>query len=169
MWWVADSYHIEWDTALKEESLGAMLWDSTLGDTQQIVGEAAYCSDWTRMEGQGSWNVQQFRLKYRLVYLYVLRCYVKYKDLFWETGDRQLFHIQISAFQNRVWEIVHKSMVVYLISNITVWIWPNLTEGTSKSGVGETWINALASPPSGLDIFWAGFLLFFSRFSDPFS
>ena len=52
--------------------------------------------------------------------MYVLRCYVKYKDLFWETGDRQLFHIQISAFQNRVWEIIHKSMVVYLISNITV-------------------------------------------------
>ena len=91
-----------------------------MGDTQQIVGEAADCSDWTRMEGQGSWNVQQFRLKYRLVYLYVLRCYVKYKDLFWETGDRQLFHIQISAFQNRVWEIIHKSMVVYPISNITV-------------------------------------------------
>ena len=99
-------------------SLGAMLRGSTLDKADQIIGEAAVCSGWTRMEGQGSWNVQQFCVKYRLVYLYVLRCYVKYKDLFWETGDRQLFHIQISAFQNRVWEIIHKSMVVYLISKL---------------------------------------------------
>lgn len=34
-------------------SLGAMLRGSTLGDTQQIIGEAADCSGWTRMEGQG--------------------------------------------------------------------------------------------------------------------
>ena len=67
-------------------SLGAMLRGSTLDEADQIIGEAAVCSGWTRMEGQGSWNVQQFRLKYRFVYLYVLRCYVKYKDLFWETG-----------------------------------------------------------------------------------
>ena len=99
-----------------------MLRGSTLDEADQIIGEAAVCSGWTRMEGQGSWNVQQFRVKYRLVYLYVLGCYVKYQDLFWETGDRQLFHMQISAFQNRVWEIIHKSMVVYLISNITVCI-----------------------------------------------
>ena len=68
------------------------------------VGAASFC---------------EFHVKHRLV-TYVSRCYVKYRDLFWETGDRQLFHIQISAFQNRVWEIIHKSMVVYLISNITV-------------------------------------------------
>ena len=63
-----------------------MLRGSTLDEADQIIGEAAVCSGWTRMEGQGSWNVQQFRVKYRLVYLYVLRCYVKYKDLFLGQG-----------------------------------------------------------------------------------
>ena len=44
-------------------SLGAMLRGSTSDEADQIIGEAAVCSGWTRMEGQGSWNVQQFLFK----------------------------------------------------------------------------------------------------------
>ena len=67
--------------------------------------------------GKGVECVQQFHVKYRLVFVcFTMLCKIQ----FWETGDQQLFHIQISAFQDRVWELIHKSMVVYLISNITV-------------------------------------------------
>ena len=94
-----------------------MLRGSTLGDTQQIIGEAADCSGWTGTEGQGGRVCSAVSCKIQTCNLcFTMLCKIQ----FWETGDQQLFHIQISAFQDRVWELIHKSMVVYLISNITV-------------------------------------------------
>ena len=50
------SYH-EQDTALREGVLEPYCEVQFWGEAHQIIGEAAICSVWTRMEGQGSWNV----------------------------------------------------------------------------------------------------------------
>ena len=117
--WLA-LYHITNEIQLWGRSLGAMLRGSTLGEADQIIGEAAVCSGWTRMEGQGSWNVQQFLFKIQTCIFVCFTMLCKIQRFILGTGPWQLFYIHISTFQNRVWEIYHKSMVVYLISNITV-------------------------------------------------
>ena len=120
MWCVTGSIISRTRYSFEGGSLGAILWGSILGRSPSDNRWSCRLLGLDKDGGARKLECLAVSFKIQICIFVCFTMLCKIQRFILGTGPWQLFYIHISTFQNRVWEIYHKSMVVYLISNITV-------------------------------------------------